>query len=324
MDYLPVERTPINLWLAEEGEPTAITVTGHTYWHGISPNRTFAQWFIDVSHEYGHHAFPAFGPFTGNHERYAGGYLSERLNAIWLLEALRSNRAWLPERMTAKAQAELQAYIRQYHLQDVREWCEWLYRQTKAGAMATVNVSEATQIPMSVFLGSAIFIERCFGDSFLKSVLDGCTDQTYDAFIGSFQKHIQRALDEGEVHIDPRITFAVNARTTIAPLGDLIASTHSFTLPSTQLLPMWLPKYTIKCEVSLKLPKGAKVIMHVNGKGVRTNLLPSERQGGCARVIALLDSKIAGWHFIKLQIMGRGEATIERMVLRKVEEVTER
>lgn len=86
-DYLGVGPAPgryVNVWLARHGEPGAEEYQKNIYLFAIDQDRTPAEWVREIAHEYSHIFLPAVGEYS-KPEKWANGYLGERLFLKWLL-----------------------------------------------------------------------------------------------------------------------------------------------------------------------------------------------------------------------------------------------
>lgn len=86
-DYLGVGPAPgryVNVWLARHGEPGAEEFQKNIYLFAIDQDRTPAEWVRELAHEYAHAFLPPVGEYV-KPEKWANGYLGERLFLKWLL-----------------------------------------------------------------------------------------------------------------------------------------------------------------------------------------------------------------------------------------------
>lgn len=87
IDYLDAAPAPgryINVWLARHGEPGAEEFQRNIYLFAVGQNRSAAEWIRELAHEYSHIILPPVGEFSAP-EKWANGYLGERLFMKWLL-----------------------------------------------------------------------------------------------------------------------------------------------------------------------------------------------------------------------------------------------
>jgi len=87
IDYLGVptaSRAFVTVWLAREGMPGGEESDENIWLFAIDTPRAPAEWLRELAHEYGHATLPTIGPFS-KPERWANGYLGERLYLKWLL-----------------------------------------------------------------------------------------------------------------------------------------------------------------------------------------------------------------------------------------------
>jgi len=95
VDYLGVgsNRTTMNVWLARDGEAGAEEAGGNLWLHAIDTPRAPAEWVRELAHEYSHATLPTLGPYS-KPERWANGYLGERLFLKWMLHDNRQTDVW--------------------------------------------------------------------------------------------------------------------------------------------------------------------------------------------------------------------------------------
>jgi hypothetical protein len=96
LDYLGVSTGRMGLttvWLAREGKPGAEESDGNIWLHAIDTPRAPAEWVREIAHEYAHITLPTLGPFA-KPERWANGYLGERLFLKWMLADNRQHDVW--------------------------------------------------------------------------------------------------------------------------------------------------------------------------------------------------------------------------------------
>jgi hypothetical protein len=75
----------VDVWLDREGRPGAEQLRDDIYLYAVGEDRPPAEWIRELAHEYSHLALPEVGPFTAP-ERWANGYLGERLFLKWLID----------------------------------------------------------------------------------------------------------------------------------------------------------------------------------------------------------------------------------------------
>ena len=82
-----------SVWLSREGMPGAEEVDGNLWLYAIDTPRAPAEWVRELAHEYGHAILPELGPFV-KPERWANGYLGERLFLKWMLADNQQQDVW--------------------------------------------------------------------------------------------------------------------------------------------------------------------------------------------------------------------------------------
>lgn len=96
VDYLGLpasSKSFINVWLAREGTPGGEESDENIWLFAIDTPRAPAEWLRELAHEYGHATLPTVGPFS-KPERWANGYLGERLYLKWMLGDNRQTEIW--------------------------------------------------------------------------------------------------------------------------------------------------------------------------------------------------------------------------------------
>jgi hypothetical protein len=74
-----------HVWLTREGRPGGEEFKRNVYLYAVAEDRAPAEWVREIAHEYSHVVLPAFGPYSSP-ERWANGYLGERLFVKWLID----------------------------------------------------------------------------------------------------------------------------------------------------------------------------------------------------------------------------------------------
>lgn len=89
VEYLALPRArrgaPVDVWLTRVGKAGAEQFRNNIYVYGIAEDRAPAEWVREMAHEYSHIILPEVGPFTSP-EKWANGYLGERLFLKWLID----------------------------------------------------------------------------------------------------------------------------------------------------------------------------------------------------------------------------------------------
>jgi hypothetical protein len=169
---------PVCVWLFPHGDGSAKTITGNTLFYGTLPNDRWG-WWLKMAHEAGHHAIPAFGAFDGLHEPYAGGFLGERLFALWLWDGQQTQP--LPDDI---AQG-ITVYLRSTVVPEIVAGQQWLLR----------NDDEAPRMP--TFLGVCLYLERLVGSAFLSAAMKRAKGESWQAFVNGVQTAIGDSVRDG-------------------------------------------------------------------------------------------------------------------------------
>ncbi|MCX7777265.1 MAG: hypothetical protein N2381_04290 [Armatimonadetes bacterium] len=301
---LPIETQPLSVWLSDVGEPIIISELGHIFWRGVKPGRELAQWFIEAAHEYGHHAFPAFGPFDGGHEKYAGGMMSERLNAIWLLEMLTDGSLSLPNDISIDGlQAQLKAYVVKHFSEDMLSWFDWLH---------SAELQKPSKMSMRSFLGMIEFIERCYSIWLLEAAMRRSDGEDFKSLLKAFDAQVKKALDYG-MNIQLRSAFILSPDSDLPSV--LIAPIQrevNFAPPKRVVIPIWLPEGSFECEL---LVEGAdvKAAIFVGDIPASVAVRPCEK-GFNLRFRAVAER--AWWCMLSIELLGGSPVRLKSLSIR--------
>jgi len=308
-NLLPVESPPISIWLSERGEPNIISDVGHIYWRGVKPKREFAQWFIEVAHEYGHHAFVALGPFEGEHERYCGGMMSERLNSLWLLEMIEGGKLNLPpEAEVNKLRGVLKAYVLEQFGKDMFSFLEWLRGRSKG--------QEVERMSMRTFLGMVELIERNYSSRVLVEIFNRCASEDVKSFLKSLNEVVKGALNEG-LHMSLRCFFSAQSEEGKPSFVMNVSGSEgvSVTLPSVITVPVWMPSGSVDFELHASGCEDAKADVSIDGEGIAVIVHKDE---GRLSVRFRVRSYREGWRVLSIRLLGRGTITVSQLHMRSL------
>ncbi len=218
---------PLKAWLFAKGNGSAFSFAGHTLFYGTIPNDRWA-WWLKVAHEAGHHAVPAFGEFDGLHEPYSGGFLGERLFAVWLWnlgQGMQSN---------GEMHRKLSEYLRWIVSAEIVRAQQWLLQNSKA------------KPTMQVFLGLCLYLERLGGCELLRDVMANSNGDSWNDFQTGIERTFAKQLQNG---LKIRLR-APDANTPVSTF-DISALIDGLKLPAIQLA-WWLPKGEFRCAVVVK------------------------------------------------------------------------
>jgi len=309
-NLLPVEAPPISVWLSEHGEPNIISDVGHIYWRGIKPKRELAQWLIEVAHEYGHHAFIALGPFEGEHERYCGGMMSERLNSVWLLEMIEHGKLDLPPKAGLdKLRVALKAYVLEQFSKDTFSFLNWLHEVGEGQRMERMS--------MRSFLGMVEFIERNYSSQALVEVLKKCASEDVRSFLKSFGDFVKGALNEG-LRMPLRCLFVAQSAEEKASFMVDVDGSEGFSvmLPSVITVPVWMPSGTVDFELRADGCEDVKANVSIDGEGVAVVV---RRDDGLSIRFRARGYK-EGWHVLSIRLLGEGTVAVNHLHMRLLEQ----
>ncbi len=215
-------RLPVNAWLFEKGNGGAFSLPSNTFFFGLLPSDRWS-WWLKVAHEAGHHVVPAFGDFEGFHEPYSGGFLGERLFALWL---------WTQKSYPKELHLPLTAYLRRTIAAEIISAQQWLLR------------TQEPEVPtMPSFLGLCLYIERLGGASLLRTVLQHAGGDSWAAFQRGFQQALLDQLPTGL-----RLSLRVPDANTPLSSFDPVALAEGNSAPTLQLA-WWLPVGQYRCTL---------------------------------------------------------------------------
>lgn len=298
---LPIELQPVSIWLNESGKPGVISESGHIYWCGVKPGRSLMQWFIEAAHEYGHHTFMAFGPFEGEHEVYSGGFMSERLNSIWLLELLLGSAVSVSRGAdVGELRDGLREYVLSHFPDEMLSWSGWLRSATP---------TRAPKMNMRSFLGMVEFVERLYSSKALRAIFKQSVGEDAGAFLRGINAYVKGAIAEGEMRLPIRSAFLSDGgkeSVAIAPLHEI-----TLNLPAQLALPIWLPEGSFNCELLLM---GGNVKPMVSVNGVPTAIMV-KMNGDEVRIGFRVKVERDWWQMLSIELYGSGEVKACELII---------
>ena len=225
---MPV-KFPVRAWLFAKGNGSAFSFAGHTLFYGSIPNDRWA-WWLKIAHEAGHHAVPAFGEFDGLHEPYSGGFLGERLFALWLWD---EGRKFVSE--DTEIERGLKGYLLRTVSAEIVKAQQWLLQTQKP-----------EKPPMQVFLGLCLYLERLGSWELLREVMTNSPKDSWDGFLAGFESALSQRLSSG-------LTLKLRVPDANTPLTsfDIAALRDGLKSPSIQLA-WWLPQGDFLCAVKVQ------------------------------------------------------------------------
>ncbi len=221
-------KLPIRGWLFARGNGSAFSFAGHTLFYGTIPNDRWS-WWLKVAHEAGHHTVPAFGEFDGFHEPYSGGFLGERLFAVWLWDAGQGTQG--KDEMKQK----LSEYLLKVISAEIVKAQQWLL-QSSGNAKPT----------MQVFLGLCLYLERLGGYELLRDVMANSADDSWNGFQTGLERTFAERLQKGL-----KICLRVPDANTSLSTFDITALRNGLKSQAIQIA-WWLPKGEFHCDVEVQ------------------------------------------------------------------------
>lgn len=177
-DYLGVGPAPgryINVWLARHGEPGAEEFQKNIYLFAIDQNRTASEWVREICHEYSHIFLPPVGEYT-KPEKWANGYLGERLFLKWMLVDNGVTDAWSEPIDAAALAAKEITPLRDAYL--------------NAGPLSPL-VDQTDEAGMNFWIGQVLTIEAGQGPGILRQLLNGYQTRRPQGLSTYFSQAIQ-------------------------------------------------------------------------------------------------------------------------------------
>lgn len=220
---------PIKAWLFARGDGSAFSFSGHTLFYGSIPNDSW-PWWLKVAHEAGHHAVPAFGEFDELHEPYSGGFLGERLFALWLWDE--GKGIWSED---PKLQHQLENYLLETVSAEIVRAQQWLLQDSKP-----------QKPPMRVFLGLCLYLERLGGWELLSDVMGKATEDSWEGFSVGLEKTFLEKLKDG-------LSLRLRTPDANTPLSSFDISALSEGLIAQKIqLAWWLPEGRFQGSVKVR------------------------------------------------------------------------
>lgn len=267
-----IVKFPVKAWLFARGDGSAFSFEGNTLFYGSLPNDRWA-WWLKAAHEAGHHAVPAYGEFEGLHEPYSGGFLGERLFAVWLWDEGQAGLMGDP-----KLQRDLKDYLLKTVSAEIVRAQQWLLQSRR---------DEETP-KMQTFLGICLYIERICGWEILRDVMASAPNSSWQGF----QTGLEKAFAE---HLEGRLTIRLNSPDANTPLSsfDVSALSSGLVAPSIQLA-WWLLEGAFQCEVEVQ-GKGKLQVRWGDSQVAEWNIKTSEPQ----KFSCVFVNPFSGWQRLR-------------------------
>jgi hypothetical protein len=161
-------KTPVDVWLAEDGPAGGHSAGRSIYLYSVTTPRSPEEWLRELAHEYGHTALPGMGGFTKTDDPWADGELGELLFLKWLAAA---KPTWLPWSLTA---AEDLARPRREQL-----------IASASGPLTPSRLRTADLRARDYFLGLALKVESESGPRRLAEALSRCPRGAASQFLAA-------------------------------------------------------------------------------------------------------------------------------------------
>jgi hypothetical protein len=209
VDYLgvgPATGRYINVWLARHGEPGGEEYLKNIYLFAIDQARPAAEWVRELAHEYSHIFLPPVGEYT-QPEKWANGYLGERLFLKWLLHDNPAAGVWSEPIDGAAYVANEVIPIRNAFL--------------NAGPGAPV-AAQRDDAGMKHFIGQVLAVEAAHGPQLLRPMLQKYLTRRPEA-LGSYLGAAIGELKPLQFTLDPGVFIPQGSQ--VEPAGTGLAAT---------------------------------------------------------------------------------------------------
>lgn len=242
VDYLGAStgRSGTSLWLARDGEPGAEESGGSIWVHALDTPRAPAEWVRELAHEYSHAILPTLGPYS-KPERWANGYLGERLFLKWMLHDNRQSDVWDEPIDAAGYLANQVVPLRELFLAEG----------------PTSPKSELTDAEgMHFLIGQFLALEAAHGPALLRELFGRIRSPSPKSMPVHLAASI-RALQPPVLPIEPSVFIPKSAeQATAAPQGGVRAARVAYRL--------YVPSGDWTLEVEGEAPAGANVTLDGN------------------------------------------------------------
>jgi hypothetical protein len=249
VDYLGVAPAPgryVNVWLARHGEPGAEELQKNIYLYAIDKDRTPAEWVRELAHEYAHIFVPPVGEYTAP-EKWANGYLGERLFMKWLLHDNGQNQVWTQPIDAAAFMAKEVLPLRNRYL--------------AVGPAAPVGEKNDAE-GMDYFIGQMLAIEAAHGPVVMKRLMARYATPRAQS-LGRYLSQALSDLQPAEFPLDPRMFIPDASQVETSPNAPpkLKKAAYWFYLPGGT----WHIKLTGDLPAGLTLVLEGSTLKHLGG-----------------------------------------------------------
>lgn len=220
IDYLGLPASSkafTTIWLAREGMPGGEESDENIWLFAIDTPRAPAEWLRELAHEYGHATLPTLGPFS-KPERWANGYLGERLYLKWLLGDNRQAEIWTEPVDAAGYLANQVKPLRDRFLN---------------GGPDAPDAQKIDAEGMDYLIGQILMLEAAHGPTFLREMISRIGSPGVKG-LPVIYSAAARALPQG-LSVDPSVYIPNSAQGTEVGEGGvvrLLRAAYRFYLPT--------------------------------------------------------------------------------------------
>jgi hypothetical protein len=206
-DYLgrgPVGSEYTNVWLGRGGQAGGEEYQRNLYLSAVEVERAPAEWLRELAHEYAHLTLPLAGPFSAP-ERWASGYLGERLYLKWLLHDNAQTAVW-------DQPVDGDAYVN-VQVTPLRD--RFLARGTADPAFHKLDADG-----MQFFIARVLAVEALYGPAFLRRLLDEVSSprpQNLELTLAAAFRELDTVTADARVYHPGRTAIAGSSREEVPP-----------------------------------------------------------------------------------------------------------
>jgi hypothetical protein len=288
VDYLgvPSGRAGTNVWLARDGEAGAEESEGNIWVHAIDTPRAPAEWLRELAHEYSHTTLPTLGPFS-KPERWASGYLGERLYLKWMLHDNLQTDVW-SEPINAEG----------YVANQVAPLRDLFLAEGPSSPRAELTDAEG----MNFLIGQFMALEAAHGPALIRELIGRIRSPSPKGLPVHLAASI-RALQPAVLPIDPTVFIPRSAeQSEPVPQGGVRAARVAYRL--------YVPSGDWTLEAEGDVPQGTNVSL--DGAAL-TRLPPRGVVAGAWSTMQATDE--SGWRRLEVAAPGGKKVELSRLRL---------
>jgi tetratricopeptide (TPR) repeat protein len=212
--YLGVQPVDVtDVWLSQLATPGGEQTGTSILINDVATPREPIEWIREVAHEYGHLVLPPIGRFV-EPEDTGSGILGERLFLAWLAEEFErvAEARWPAKAVQSAAnnfwsgeEVAIQSFVANYCDEPV---IFWLLKGPDSEL-----VSQQSSDALEWLTGLALYIQAAHGTPMLAQAFRDTQGSTCQDFLTGCENAVGRALEEQELHLNPRAFIPGASRT---------------------------------------------------------------------------------------------------------------